>query len=139
MTANNPGLAEKRVKSGVSKVVYRSPPQWLTKKIAAAIKRLGGDTRACYPLVELLETMDRKYKTKGTSASFSSMRDHEGRTKVDGKLAYVFEPYLDSDDTRFRTLIEVLRVELDCNVEVSKTSWHYPEWTIRICFTEKTK
>ena len=137
MTATYPGLAEKRVKSGVSKVVYGPIPRWLRRKIDAASKRLGGYEFPLtqMPLEQFLSLMDKKYGTK----TFSAMLDHDGRTKVDGKLAYVFEPYLDCDDVRFRTLIEVLRVELDCNVEVSKTSWHFPEMTIRICFTEKTK
>ena len=83
MTARNPGLAEKRVKSGVSKVVYGNPPQWLSKKIAAATKRLGGNARAFYPMLEFLLLMEKKY---GASC-FYAMLDQEGKTHIDGKLA----------------------------------------------------
>jgi hypothetical protein len=135
MTARNPGLAEKRVKSGVSKVVYGNPPKWLSKKVAAATKRLGGNARAFYPMLEFLLSMEKKY---GQSC-FYAMLDHAGKTHIDGKLAYVFEPYLEFNDARLPAAVANLRAELDCNVEVSKTSWHFPEETIRICFTEKTR
>jgi hypothetical protein len=139
--------------SGVSPVAQGSKvPPWLRRKIIAASKTSGLDFDAAYTragmayklfhkLLVQLDEIDR-VALKGQHCSYRGLFDHTGITKIDGQLCYVLEPYPGGKTERdWKDFVSFaaarLSKTLDCCVYFTSTSWHYPENTYRIVFSEK--
>lgn len=138
--------------SGVSPVAQDAKvPLWLRNKIFAASKanKIPMDFAhtagmAFLLFQKLLMQLDQidSVALKGQHCSYRGLFDHTGTTKIDNQLCYVFEPYRGGEserDWREFLAFAVVRLSkmLDCYVYFTSTSWHYPENTYRIVFSEK--
>lgn len=139
--------------SGVSPVSQGAKiPPWLRRKIIEASKankvpmeavhtRAGMASILFQKLLNRLDEIDR-VALKGQHCSYRGLFDHAGTTKIDDQLCYVLEPYRGGASERdWREFLDFAIVRLckmlDCYVYFTSTSWHYPENTYRIVFSEK--
>lgn len=143
---------EKRAASGVSSVFGPAkPPQWLKRQIIACIKHMCREGGADFDAPDLREHVNHLFYTHVLSAlddfhgvhTFTEMYDHPGRTKIDGKTCFVLEPYPAEERQKWERQLDfavsVLAEVLDCNVSWSTVSWHYPEHSYRILFSERAE
>ena len=139
--------------SGVSPVLQGAKiPPWLRRKIIEASKankvpmevvhtRASMASRLFQRLLNQLDEIDR-VALKGQHCSYRGLFDHAGTTKIAGQLCYVLEPYRGGETERdwenfVAFAVARLSKALDCCVYFTSTSWHYPEHTHRIVFSEK--
>jgi len=138
--------------TGVSPVAQGAKvPPWLRSKIIAAGKAIGLDAAAAYTRAGMASVLFQKLlirldeidsvALKGQHCSYRGLFDHAGTTKIAGQLCYVLEPYrggkTEKDWKDFVAFAAArLSKTLDCCVYFTSTSWHYPENTYRIVFSE---
>ncbi|MEO1529305.1 MAG: hypothetical protein AAFX06_28120 [Planctomycetota bacterium] len=99
----------------------RGCPRWFTRAVAKAIRN--GDIDCSTNHGNGLERI--------RNSGFVCIFDHFGRL---GETV-VTEPYADADAVR--PVAESLAQILGCRCDVSRLSWHYPGWTIRITFYQE--
>lgn len=150
MATTKSNFDKKRRDSGATPVVNPSkPPLWLKRKIIACIKQMARDKGNEHDVPDMREHVSHLFyehvlseldELHGTHI-FTELYDHSGRTKINGDTCFVLEPYPDSAaeewERQLDFAVDILADALDCYVGWSAVSWHYPEHTYRILFSEK--
>lgn len=103
-------------------------PKWFTAAVRSAVR-----SRRVYCVDRIGDPL-----TWLTNSKYRALFDHPGAVVIDGERLIVAEPYETSVSIdRARAMADELAGVLGCETWTSMKSWHYPGYTIRVCFAER--